>query len=205
MREHGALERLLLIYEEGVRRLDAHVTVPPEPLSAAAGLVRSFIEDCHQKEEEEDVFPRLEKAGRLTGLTAVLRAQHAAGRSVTDGIQKRLERAPFNDPAKRRELAGLLGAYVRMYWPHYAREDTVVYAAFREVVTPKRFAALGESFAEREQKSSERAGSRRWSSRSGNGSRNSASPTWGSLRRSRPCDRCSHGDTEKRIHGTFRE
>ena len=81
MREHGALQRLLLIYEEGIRCLDAHETMPPEALAEAAAVVRSFIEDYHQKQEEEGVFPRLEKAGKLADLTSILRAQHSAGRT----------------------------------------------------------------------------------------------------------------------------
>ena len=65
MREHGVLERVLLIYEEGIRRLDAREELLPEPLSDAAWIVRRFVEDYHEKQEESDVFPRLEKAGTL--------------------------------------------------------------------------------------------------------------------------------------------
>jgi len=152
MREHGVLERVLLLYEEGIRRLDAHETLPPEALAEAAAVVRSFIEDYHEKQEEEDVFPRLEKAGKLADLTVILRAQHAAGRSATEGIGKRLVRAAFNDPDSRRELTRFLRAFVRMYRPHYASEDTVVFPALREVVAPREFDALGDKFEDRGQK-----------------------------------------------------
>jgi hemerythrin-like domain-containing protein len=150
MREHGVLERILLIYEEGIRRLDAHEALLPESLSDAGGIVRKFVEDYHEKQEESDVFPRLEKAGKLASLTAILREQHKAGRDVTDGILKRLEPGPFNAPESRRELAALLRSFVRMYRPHYAREDTVVFPAFREVVPPAEFAKLGDQFEDRE-------------------------------------------------------
>jgi hemerythrin-like domain-containing protein len=150
MREHGVLERLLLVYEEGIRRLDAHEALLPETLSEAVGIVRRFIEDYHEKQEESDVFPRLEKAGKLVQLTALLREQHKAGRDVTEGIIKRLEPGPFNVPESRRELAALLRSFVRMYRPHYAREDTVVFTEFREVVPPAEFARLGDQFEDRE-------------------------------------------------------
>jgi len=150
MREHGVLERVLLIYEEGIRRLDAHEELPPEPLSDAAWIVRRFVEDYHEKQEESDVFPRLEKAGKLAPLTAVLRAQHKAGRDVTDGILKRLESGPFNVPESRRELAEMMRSFARMYRPHYAREDTVVFPGFREVVPPEEFAKLADQFEDRE-------------------------------------------------------
>ena len=42
MREHGVLERVLLIYEEAIRRLDAHEELLAEPLSDAAWIVRAI-------------------------------------------------------------------------------------------------------------------------------------------------------------------
>jgi len=37
-----------------------------------------------------------------------------------------------------------------MYAPHEAREDTVLFPAFRQMVTPAEFDALGEEFEKRE-------------------------------------------------------
>ena len=65
MREHGVLKRVLLIYREGIRRIDAKQQVPPEVLSSSANLIRKFIEDYHEKLEEEHLFPRFRKAGRF--------------------------------------------------------------------------------------------------------------------------------------------
>jgi hemerythrin-like domain-containing protein len=150
MREHGVLERILLIYEEGIRRIEAHDALLPEDLFGAAMIVRAFVEDYHEKQEESDVFPRLEKASRLAPLTAILRAQHKAGRNLTDGILKRLQPEPFNVPESRRELAALMRSFARMYRPHYAREDTVVFPALRAVTPPEEFAKLADRFEDRE-------------------------------------------------------
>src|SRR5262245_29935347 len=49
MREHGLLDRVLLVYEEGLRRLDAREDVPPSAFVGGAGIVRRFIEDYHEK------------------------------------------------------------------------------------------------------------------------------------------------------------
>ena len=43
MREHGVLKRVLLIYGEALRRLDAKQDFPPEALADAAGIIRSLI------------------------------------------------------------------------------------------------------------------------------------------------------------------
>ena len=84
MREHGVLKRVLLIYGEALRRLDAKQDFPPEALADAAGIIRSFVENYHEKLEEDFLFPRFEKANQLVDLVKVLRTQHEAGRHVTD-------------------------------------------------------------------------------------------------------------------------
>ena len=38
-----------------------------------------------------------------------------------------------------------------MYRPHAAWEDTVLYPAFRSVITPREFVALGDKFEDKEQ------------------------------------------------------
>src|ERR1700739_4555902 len=48
MREHGLLKRVLLIYREGIRRLQAGDQAPSQALNAGAGIIRSFIEEHHE-------------------------------------------------------------------------------------------------------------------------------------------------------------
>jgi hemerythrin-like domain-containing protein len=149
MREHGLLNRVLLVYEEGARRIDTGEPLPPETLAAAASIIKRFIEEYHEKLEEEHLFPRFEKAGKLVDLVAVLRAQHLAGRKVTKVIQRLSAPAALQGP-ERLELAIQLRRFIRMYRPHEAREDTVLFPAFRELVRGKEYADLGEAFEEKE-------------------------------------------------------
>lgn len=86
MREHGILNRILLIYEEILSRMESRTPFPPELLMEASRLVRSFIEDHHGKLEEDCIFPKFEKAGKLVDLVKVLREQHQTGRRLTDHI-----------------------------------------------------------------------------------------------------------------------
>jgi hemerythrin-like domain-containing protein len=149
MREHGVLDRVLLVYDEALRRLAGRLDLPPDAVSGGARIVRRFIEDYHEKLEEEHLFPRFEKARKLTDLVSILRAQHRAGRRVTDEIQSLATAASLKDDAGRRRLAAALTSFVRMYRPHSAREDTVP-PAFRRLVTPNEYGALGEQFEEKE-------------------------------------------------------
>jgi hemerythrin-like domain-containing protein len=145
MREHGALSRILLIYDEAARRIELRTELPLEPVVKAADLVRRFIQDYHEKLEEDYVFPRFEKAHQLVDLVEVLRVQHQAGRRVTDEIL-----AGAKDPTKSSNLAAALRAFGRMYRPHKAREDTVLFPAFHALLTPREYDALGDSFEDKE-------------------------------------------------------
>lgn len=150
MREHGVLNRILLIYEEGLRRLDARQDLSPEILSGAAGIIRRFIEEYHEKLEEENLFPRFEKAGKLVDLVAVLREQHQAGRRLTGEIQRLAKAGAIVKEEDRRRLSDSMRLFIRMYRPHEAREDTVLFPAFRSIVSKKEYEALGEAFEEQE-------------------------------------------------------
>jgi len=151
MREHGVLSRILLVYEEGIQRLQsAPKDLPPPAIRAAADIVRRFVEEYHERLEETHLFPRFEKAGRLTELVATLRAQHRSGRRMTDDIRRLASDTGLAESVNREALADALRRFIRMYRPHAAREDTVLFPALRRIVTAHEFGALGEEFERRE-------------------------------------------------------
>ena len=149
MREHGVLRRVMFLYDEAVRRLEAREELPLDVLVSAAGIIRRVIEDYHERLEEEFLFPRFERAGQQVQLVAVLRQQHQAGRAVTDNLVD-LARSPVRGDADRGQLALLLRSFNRMYRPHAAREDTVLFPAFHELVGGKAYLELGEQFEGKE-------------------------------------------------------
>jgi hemerythrin-like domain-containing protein len=150
MREHGVLNRILLIYDEDVRRIRAHQPFAADALHSAAAIIKRFLEDYHEKLEEEHLFPRFEKAGKLADLVGVLRKQHQAGRLLTAGILEATTGAP--NAAAAAALADKLGQFARMYRPHEAREDTVLFPAFRDLVSKEEYERLGEAFEGQETK-----------------------------------------------------
>src|SRR5439155_27125684 len=68
MREHGVVKRILLIYGQAIRRIDRKEDLPPEALVDSAKIIRGFVEDYHEKLEEDFVFPRFKKANNLVDL-----------------------------------------------------------------------------------------------------------------------------------------
>jgi len=150
MQEHALLNRVLLMYDEAILRLKDGSELDPKVVSEAAGIVRHFVEEYHEKLEETYVFPRFEKAGKLVDLVATLRAQHQAGRDLTDAILSLTAKGAYKSKSQREKLSGALGAFTRMYRPHETREGSVLFPAFRDLVPPKEFEELGNLFEKKE-------------------------------------------------------
>jgi hemerythrin-like domain-containing protein len=49
------------LYGEGIRRLEANEDLPPDAIADAAKIIRNFIEDYHEKLEEN--FSRFRMLG----------------------------------------------------------------------------------------------------------------------------------------------
>lgn len=151
MREHGVLNRVLLIYDEHLRLLAAKQTFDGSLLVDAADVIRHFIEDYHEKLEEDFLFPRFRKANKLVSLVDTLLAQHKAGRDLTAQIRElaslpTLKYVTDKSVSDADKLADAMRSFLRMYRPHEAREDTVLFPAFRSIVSPHEYDALGDDF-----------------------------------------------------------
>lgn len=151
MQEHGLLNRILLIYDTCKTHLVQKTDFPKEVLNDAAKMIRTFVEDYHEQQEEQYLFPRFQKANQLTGLVHVLLQQHQAGRRLTDEIIQ-LTRSQTATETESQRLIQLLTAFNTMYRPHEAREDTVLFPAFRKIVSKHEYDSLGEEFERNEQK-----------------------------------------------------
>ncbi len=151
MREHGLLQRMLLIYDAAIARLNSGGDFDPAHINQTANIIKSFIEEYHEKLEEAYVFPALTNAGKLTDLVKVLTRQHANGRQVTREIIAATNNGnmPSGDDLNR--LTFNMQRFNTMYRPHEAREDTVVFPAFKASVSPDEYRNLGEKFEEVEQ------------------------------------------------------
>ena len=150
MREHGLLNRILLIYDDHLRMLAAKRPFDGSILASAADIVRHFVEEYHEKLEEQFLFPRFRKAGKLVSLVDTLQAQHKAGRELTAQIRELAGLGTFKYVSDSDKLADALRAFLRMYRPHEAREDTVLFPAFRSIVSAHEYDALGDDFEKKE-------------------------------------------------------
>ena len=150
MLEHGALQRLLLIYEEMARRLRCCQDFPAPLLGGATTLIKRYVQDHHEKLEEEHVFPHFEQAGKMVALVKILRGQHADGRKLIETLQGQAVPLTAKNFVQRAQLEAMLLLFARLYRPHAAREDTGLFPALRAVMSPVEFEDLGKRFVEQE-------------------------------------------------------
>lgn len=152
MKEHGVLNRCLLIYEEAIRRLRNKEEVSAEVFNHAADLIRTFVEEYHEKNEEKYIFPVFEEHKQLVDLVQTLKTQHKAGREVTARILLLSTPDQFRSQDNRTQLMSSCQSFIRMYRPHESREDTVLFPALRTLLTPRQVQAIGDKMEEDEHK-----------------------------------------------------
>jgi hemerythrin-like domain-containing protein len=151
MQEHGLLNRVLLIYDTCKSHLVNKEKFPVEALATAASVIRTFVEDYHEKQEENYLFTRFRKANQLTDLVNTLLQQHKAGRALTDQLMQ-LTKSSNGTDMEVQKLISVLTNFNAMYRPHEAREDTVLFPAFRKLVSRHEYDSLGEEFENNEHK-----------------------------------------------------
>jgi hemerythrin-like domain-containing protein len=150
MREHGVIRRALLIYRESAVKLrSAPGSVDPKAIAATATLFRSFGEDYHERELEETyIFPAIKKAGGPAAAYAdVLIAQHNRGREITDYILAVAGRGAIGT-GDAEPLARAFDSMDLMYENHTAREDTIIFPAWKDALSERQLHDMGERFEE---------------------------------------------------------
>lgn len=145
MREHGVLNRVLLIYEATIQKLANNESFDTSIISQSAEIIRTFIEQYHERNEENQIFPRFRKAGQMTELVNILYQQHQAGRRLTDTIIGLTSNGSTAD-GQRQQLVRSMQSFILMYRPHESREDTVLFPALRRVVSSNEFYSIAEDF-----------------------------------------------------------
>ncbi len=145
MREHGVLRHVLLVYSESAPKIRAGEKVDPTALLQAARLFKRFGEEYHENLlEEKHIFPIVRKMkGEAASYPDILEVQHKRGREITAYILGGASGAP---------LAHALETMVRMYEHHAAREDTIVFPAWKKNFSDKQLDAIADEFEDIEKK-----------------------------------------------------
>lgn len=140
MREHGLLDRILLIYEFYLGQIHQLKPIDLALLTESTQIIRSFIEEYHEPMEEKYIFaPLLEKKIEVELITELI-VQHKVSKLITGKIFTYV--AQSNIP----KIDYYIRMFLHMYRAHESREDTVIFNKFREMTPPARMAELGDEF-----------------------------------------------------------
>ena len=148
MREHGVLRRAFLVYQECAPRLRrGPARIDARALHDTAQLFRSFGEDYHEKKlEEAHIFPVVTKAGGpAAAYVDVLKQQHDRGRAITEYVLA-VTRSGKIATADAEPLARAFEAFQVMYANHTAREDTIVFPAWKNALSEHDLDEMGDKF-----------------------------------------------------------
>ena len=154
MREHGVIRRALLVYYEVIPKLRQNAaSVDAAALQQTAKLFRTFGEDYHERMlEEQHIFPLVRKhGGELARYADILTQQHQRGREVTDYVLAVTNGGKISS-AHAEPLAKVFETFVLMYENHAAREDTIVFPAWKKNFTDKQLDEISDQFEDIEHK-----------------------------------------------------
>lgn len=154
MREHGVLRRALLVYFQTAPKIRSNAaSLDASQLYKTAQLFRDFGENYHERMlEEQHIFPIVKKTpGDAANYVPILIDQHTRGREVTEYILA-VTKSGKIATANAEPLAYALDSFVLMYQNHAAREDTVVFPAWKTHFNNKQLDALSDQFEDIEKK-----------------------------------------------------
>ncbi len=154
MREHGVLRRALLVYFETAPRIRTSPgSLDASQLYKTAQLFRDFGENYHERMlEEQHIFPIVKKGPQAAAqYIPILIEQHNRGREITEYILA-VTKSGKIAAANAEPMARALDAFVLMYQNHAAREDTVVFPAWKTHFANKQLDELSDQFEDIEHK-----------------------------------------------------
>lgn len=146
MREHGLMNRMILLYKESANCLGQNPEAK-DILQKTAKIMKEFIHDFHEENEEHDVYPLLTENAKLRTLTETMEKQHEIGRQITEYI---LNATKAGDPHSI-AISAMTAEFERMYLPHASLEDTVLWPALQEMKGDAFYMKLGASLEKKEE------------------------------------------------------
>ncbi len=145
--QHGAVTRLLLVYENASKQMQDGQQVDAKPLYNATKIIHSAVIELHAPLEEQYIYPRLEQSGQHANTIRTLRQQHAAAREINTMLMDMTKTGSISDAG---QAAQAMNEFRRMLTAHIAREHSEIFPAFRNMTAPDQYMELGRQFLEKE-------------------------------------------------------
>lgn len=148
MKEHAAIERMLVVLDAVCRRLESGEGVEPGHLDQVVAFFRGFADECHHEKEETVLFPALEKAGipREGGPLGVMLHEHDQMRGYLRGLATAVERLRAGEVGAAMSLARNAGHYANTLRLHMDKENSALFRMAEMRLGPAKEEQLAEQF-----------------------------------------------------------
>ncbi len=135
MNDHQTTERVL----EAVSKALAGPAAPAVGLMQdAARYFREYVDLCHNKKEEQHLFPLIEQRGipRQGGPLAVMLGEHEQSRTILPRLLALIEAYTVGRTTDLTELRQAFDEYASLLRNHFWKENDILYPMARRVMTP---------------------------------------------------------------------
>lgn len=148
MAEHRVIERVLTALERKIEEL-GDGPFPRQFFEQALDFFANFADRCHHGKEEERLFPLLKQRGipEHGGPIGVMLDEHQTGRAHLAAIRSNLDAAERGDAAAVAAIRTEASGYIRLLRQHIQKEDNILFAMARQVLTPDDVERLQREFA----------------------------------------------------------
>ncbi len=146
--EHRAIEYLLAAIEIQSARLPAGTPVRMEFFLEAAVFLHQFVEDCHQRKEEDTLLVALIDAGlaKDNGPVADVLSEHARAQELTRDIEKYARVVLGGGTGARTDLVRCAEEYISLLTRHIRTEDEELFPLANRMIPDEIRAELDANF-----------------------------------------------------------
>lgn len=152
MKEHGFIELILVMYQRMIDQAAMGQAVDISVIHRSAEMLKNIVSDHHEKDEELYIFPKFIEANYIVEIIDTLKEQHDRSRIIIKEMMDLSSRGRQIDYDARKRLINLCGAFVYMYLPHIAHEDTILYPTFYDIVSADYVQDIREKMEDEEER-----------------------------------------------------
>lgn len=146
MNDHQTTERVI----EAVSKALSGPSAPAVNLMQdAARYFREYVDLCHNKKEEQHLFPLIERRGipREGGPLAVMLGEHDQSRTLLPRLLALIDAYAAGQPEVLDQLRQAFDEYSALLKNHFWKENDILYPMARRVMTPADVAAVMSGIA----------------------------------------------------------
>ncbi len=134
MNDHQTTEK---VFEAVERALAGPGNPPPGLLRDAAQYFKEYVDGCHNRKEEEHLFPLVEQRGipRHGGPLAVMLMEHEQNRQILPVLVDLVDEYIAGDATVLGKLRETFAAYASLMKNHFWKENDILYPMARRVMS----------------------------------------------------------------------